>query len=250
MRREVFVRGVGAVSALGLDWTSTAAALARGESAISRVEHFDVEGFPCQVAAPVRGIAEGAEDRRREFALRAAREAWTQARVTAAPERMGVFLGAESGRASFSTVLALAQAAGGGARFDHAAFGAAGARAGSSHRRSGGVSRGGGFDAGGRDRCSWSVRDIVPGLFLGRGGHRGGRAGHPPRRGGRGAVRRRRGGRGSADAGRVRAAGGAVGPRRLLSLRCASGRLRRGGGRGHGRASLRSRAMPWLRWRG
>ncbi|MFL5344704.1 MAG: beta-ketoacyl-[acyl-carrier-protein] synthase family protein [Hyalangium sp.] len=123
MRREAFVRGVGAVSALGLNWPSTAAALARGESAIARVEHFDVEGFPCQVAAPVRGIAEGAEDRRREFALRAAREAWAQAGIVAAPERMGVFLGAESGRASFSTVLALAQAAGGGARFDHAAFG-------------------------------------------------------------------------------------------------------------------------------
>jgi 3-oxoacyl-[acyl-carrier-protein] synthase II len=123
MRREAFVRGVGAVSALGLSWPSTAAALARGESAISRVEHFDVEGFPCQVAAPVRGIAEGAEDRRREFALRAAREAWVQAGLMAAPERTGVFLGAESGRASYSTVLALAQAAGGGARFDHAAFG-------------------------------------------------------------------------------------------------------------------------------
>lgn len=123
MGREAFVRGVGAVSALGLDWERTAAALARGESAIARVEHFDVEGFPCQVAAAVRGIAEGAEDRRREFAVRAAREAWARARVRADPERMGVFVGAESGRASFSTVLALAQAAGGGARFDHEAFG-------------------------------------------------------------------------------------------------------------------------------
>ncbi|HYH97112.1 beta-ketoacyl-[acyl-carrier-protein] synthase family protein [Hyalangium sp.] len=123
MGRDAFVRGVGAVSSLGLDWTSTAAALARGESAIARVEHFDVEGFPCQVAAAVRGVAEGAEDRRREFALRAAREAWGRARVGASPERVGIFIGAESGRASFSTVLALAQAAGGGARFDHEAFG-------------------------------------------------------------------------------------------------------------------------------
>jgi len=123
MGREAFVRGVGAVSSLGLDWPGTAAALARGESAIARVAHFDVEGFPCQVAAAVRGIAEGVEDRRREFALRAAREAWAQARVRASPERVGVFIGAESGRASFSTVLALAQAAGGGARFDHEAFG-------------------------------------------------------------------------------------------------------------------------------
>ena len=81
MRREAFVRGVGALSPLGRDWPSTAAALARGESAISRVAHFDVEGFPCQVAAPVRGIAEDVEDRRREFALHAAREAWAQAGV-------------------------------------------------------------------------------------------------------------------------------------------------------------------------
>jgi len=123
MGREAFVRGVGAVSSLGLDWPSTAAALARGESAIARVEHFDIEGFPCQVAAAVRGIAEGVEDRRREFALRAAREAWGRAQLSASPERVGVFIGAESGRASFSTVLALAQAAGGGARFDHEAFG-------------------------------------------------------------------------------------------------------------------------------
>jgi 3-oxoacyl-[acyl-carrier-protein] synthase II len=123
MGREAFVRGVGAVSALGWDWPGTVAALARGESAIARVEHFDVQGFPCQVAAAVRGLAEGSGDRRREFALRAAREAWAQARPGALPERTGVFIGAESGRASFSTVLALAQAAGGGARFDHEAFG-------------------------------------------------------------------------------------------------------------------------------
>jgi 3-oxoacyl-[acyl-carrier-protein] synthase II len=122
-RREAFVRGVGALSPLGRDWPSTAAALARGESAISRVEHFDVAGFPCQVAAPVRGIAEQVEDRRREFALHAAREAWAQAGLKAAPERIGVFMGAESGRARFATVMALAQAAGGGARFDHRAFG-------------------------------------------------------------------------------------------------------------------------------
>src|SRR6185295_11922875 len=37
---------------------------------------------------------------------------------------VGVFLGAESGRARFETVIALARAAGGGARFDHRAFGA------------------------------------------------------------------------------------------------------------------------------
>jgi 3-oxoacyl-[acyl-carrier-protein] synthase II len=123
MTRRAFVRGVGALSSLGRDWPSTAAALSRGESAIARVEHFDVEGFPCQVAAAIRGIAEEVEDRRRALALHAAREAWAQARLASEPSRIGVFIGAESGRARLTTVLALAQAAGGGARFDHVAFG-------------------------------------------------------------------------------------------------------------------------------
>ena len=73
MRREVFVRGVGAVSALGLDWPSTAEALARGESAICGWEPSMLRASRARWARPFCGIAEGAEDRRREFALRAAR---------------------------------------------------------------------------------------------------------------------------------------------------------------------------------
>lgn len=42
---------------------------------------------------------------------------------TAAPSRCGVFVGAESGRASFESVLALSKVAGGGEVFDHKAFG-------------------------------------------------------------------------------------------------------------------------------
>jgi 3-oxoacyl-[acyl-carrier-protein] synthase II len=41
-----------------------------------------------------------------------------------APERLGVFIGAESGRATLATVCELAQAAGGGRTFDHVRFGA------------------------------------------------------------------------------------------------------------------------------
>src|SRR5262249_2788790 len=41
----------------------------------------------------------------------------------APPDRVGVFVGAESGRASFATLLDLAHAAGGGGAFDHASFG-------------------------------------------------------------------------------------------------------------------------------
>ena len=39
------------------------------------------------------------------------------------PQRIGIFLGAESGRAPFATLHALTRAAGGGAQFDHARFG-------------------------------------------------------------------------------------------------------------------------------
>ena len=46
------------------------------------------------------------------------------ASVDAPSERIGVFIGAESGRASLGTILDLARAAGGGRAFDHEGFGA------------------------------------------------------------------------------------------------------------------------------
>ncbi|HTM18940.1 MAG TPA: beta-ketoacyl synthase N-terminal-like domain-containing protein [Kofleriaceae bacterium] len=124
-RRPVYVTGVGAVSPLGADWPATAAALARGESAVRPVQHFDVDGFPCRVAAAI-DAGSTRPGRRVELALAAAREAWARARPLAPVERIGVFIGAESGRASFATCAALVRAAGGAAGFDHARFGAAG----------------------------------------------------------------------------------------------------------------------------
>jgi 3-oxoacyl-[acyl-carrier-protein] synthase II len=122
-KRRAFIRGAGAISPLGASWPETAAALAEGRSAVAPVSTFDVEGFPCRVAAAIRQPLDDVEDRRLLLAQRAAREAWSQAGASAAPERIGVFVGAESGRASFRTVLGLAHAAGGGAKFDHARFG-------------------------------------------------------------------------------------------------------------------------------
>src|SRR5207245_1873423 len=60
--RPVFVRGTGAISPLGRSWPETRAALAAGKSAVAPVTRFDVEGFPCTVAAGVEG--ELGEDRR------------------------------------------------------------------------------------------------------------------------------------------------------------------------------------------
>jgi len=124
VRRQVFIRGVGAYTPLGETWPVTAEALAAGAVAIAPVTGFDVTGFPCTVAAAMPGRWAD-EDRRQAFARRAADEAWRMASVAVEPHRIGVFVGAESGRGRFETVLCLARAAGcsAGGAFDHARFG-------------------------------------------------------------------------------------------------------------------------------
>jgi 3-oxoacyl-[acyl-carrier-protein] synthase II len=137
-RRRVYVRGVGAYTPLGVTWPETVRELAAGRSAIGPITAFDATGFPCTVAAgmPRRAAGEGAdaeraaetvaveEDRRLPFARRAAREAWAMAgAVAGAPERIGVFVGAESGRGRFETVLGLSRAArSAGGAFDREKF--------------------------------------------------------------------------------------------------------------------------------
>lgn len=131
--RRVFVRGVGAVTALGATWAASLPALARGEHAIGPVRSFDVTDFPSTVAAAIDGPQPEPDDRRWLLAQAAAREACAQAgggrddgaaqHRSGEGERLGVFVGAESGRAPFATLLALTRAAGGGACFDHAEFG-------------------------------------------------------------------------------------------------------------------------------
>lgn len=119
---RVFVRGTGAVTALGRTWPASLQALAEGRSAIGPVSGFDVTHFPSTVAAAIDGFAHTG-DRRLALARVAAREAWLAADIDPASDRLGIFLGAESGRAPFATLLALTRAAGGGSRFDHAQFG-------------------------------------------------------------------------------------------------------------------------------
>lgn len=123
MSRRAYVHGVGAITPLGNTWAESARTLAEGRSAVAPVAHFDPTGFPCSVGAAVPERFGEAQDRRYELARRAAAAAWKSSNDVARRGRLGVFIGAESGRATFSTVLALARAAGGGRRFDHRQFG-------------------------------------------------------------------------------------------------------------------------------
>ncbi|HWO20021.1 MAG TPA: beta-ketoacyl-[acyl-carrier-protein] synthase family protein [Kofleriaceae bacterium] len=127
-RRSVYVRGVGAFTPLAPTWSATVAQLADGACAIREITAFDATGFPCRHAAAIdRELPD--EDRRMPYARAAAREAWMQARLAVASARLGVFVGAESGRGRWATVLGLARAArgapgapGASGAFDHARF--------------------------------------------------------------------------------------------------------------------------------
>ncbi|GAB4539799.1 MAG: beta-ketoacyl-[acyl-carrier-protein] synthase family protein [Haliangiales bacterium] len=120
----MYVARVGAITPLGDTWPSTFERLAAGESAVRPVEAFDTQGFPCRVAAWVEREFSHTQDRRLALAECAADEAWDADLADGIEaERVGVFIGAESGRAKVATIVALAQAAGGGQRFDHREFG-------------------------------------------------------------------------------------------------------------------------------
>jgi 3-oxoacyl-(acyl-carrier-protein) synthase len=123
---RVYVRGVGAITALGETWVDSLEPLSQGRSAIAPVLGFDVTDFPCTVAAAITAF-DSTGDRRLALVKQALAEACQQADIDFAatePRRLGIFLGAESGRAPFATVHALTRAAGGGAHFDHALFAA------------------------------------------------------------------------------------------------------------------------------
>ncbi|MDB4964265.1 MAG: 3-oxoacyl-[acyl-carrier-protein] synthase [Myxococcales bacterium] len=123
LRRSVFVRGVGAYTPLGATWPETVAQLAAGATAIRPITRFDATGFPCTVAAAIDAPFPD-EDRRLPYTRIAAREAWETARIRVDPARLGVFLGAESGRCQWATALGLAGAGRGpSGTFDHERFG-------------------------------------------------------------------------------------------------------------------------------
>lgn len=136
-RRAVYVHGVGAVTPLGLTWPETARRLADGACAVRPIDAFDTTGYPSTVAASVPLVTPG-PDRRRALGLKAAHEAWAAADVRPDPDRLGVFIGAESGRATIETIICLVRIAVGPQTFevpaegrpkfpkvgfDHAAFG-------------------------------------------------------------------------------------------------------------------------------
>lgn len=54
MKRRVVVTGLGAVTPLGIGVQKTWAALLKGESGIGKIDHFDVSGYPCQIAGEVK----------------------------------------------------------------------------------------------------------------------------------------------------------------------------------------------------
>lgn len=122
VQRPVYVHGIGAISPLGLNWPTTRDALHQGQHAIRWVKHFDVTDFPSKVAAFIRDFDARGEDRRLALAKRAAAEAWSASEAQH-NQRLGVFIGAESGRATFETIMALARAGGLGERLDHSLFG-------------------------------------------------------------------------------------------------------------------------------
>jgi 3-oxoacyl-(acyl-carrier-protein) synthase len=105
--RRAFVQGIGAVSPFGASWLLTKEALAAGRTAVAEIRHFDVTGFPCTAAASIEG-ADGS-DRRLDFALPAAREAFEAAGRPRGV--LGVFIGAESGRPRWPALLGLVRGA-------------------------------------------------------------------------------------------------------------------------------------------
>lgn len=126
----IYIHAVGAVTPLGGTWQATVPGLLAGRSAIAPITTFDVRGFPCTAGAVVPDSELPPlpqtlpPDRRLRLFLPALAEALAAlpAPLPLGP-RLGVFLGAESGRASLSAVCQLVQLAGGGTDFDHRQFG-------------------------------------------------------------------------------------------------------------------------------
>jgi 3-oxoacyl-[acyl-carrier-protein] synthase II len=106
---RVFVTGIGMISPLGLDTTSTWSALVQGKSGIDYITAFDTEGFDTRFAAEVKGFdpeqyLEKKDARRMDrfaqFAAVAAQEACRQADLDpreADPYRIGVIVGSGVG---------------------------------------------------------------------------------------------------------------------------------------------------------
>ena len=98
-RETVVVTGLGAITPLGGDVSSTWAAMLAGRSGVRRLTEPWAEELPVRIAAPaatepsevVGRVQARRMDRCEQFALAAAREAWADAGAPEAdPERIGV----------------------------------------------------------------------------------------------------------------------------------------------------------------
>lgn len=112
--RDVVITGVGMVTPLGLDRTTTWAALHTTHSAVRTVTRFDPSPFRSHVAAAIEGFDPVAQlgqklarrtDRCSQLALVATREALDDAGLdlaTIAPDRVGVMMGTALGGIGFA----------------------------------------------------------------------------------------------------------------------------------------------------
>lgn len=104
MQDNVVITGVGLVSALGNDLDTTWNNLLNGQSGISKIDEFDIEGFECQYGATVHGLdpdklgVRGKDgrimDRHAYMLLKSTRDAFEFSSVDLemmSPERVGYF---------------------------------------------------------------------------------------------------------------------------------------------------------------
>jgi 3-oxoacyl-[acyl-carrier-protein] synthase II len=125
-QRRVYIRGWGACTPMlphGASWTETLPLLMAGQSAIRQITHFDVSGFPSRVGAWIGNDAlSEVGDRRMTFAVKALDDLVARFGLPASGSDLGVFIGAESGRAAPQTVAALCKLANQDGAFSHQRF--------------------------------------------------------------------------------------------------------------------------------
>ena len=108
-KNRVFITGIGIISPLGLDVSTTWSELTQGHSGIDQITAFDTEGFDTRFAAQVKGFdpedyldrkLARRMDRFAQFAAVAAQEACRNAGIKPAeedPYRTGVIIGSGIG---------------------------------------------------------------------------------------------------------------------------------------------------------
>ncbi|MFH1097261.1 MAG: beta-ketoacyl-ACP synthase II [Candidatus Desantisbacteria bacterium] len=113
-RKRVVITGIGVIAPVGLNKDDFWKSLIEGKSGVSRIDAFDPEDFPCQIAAQVRGFEPSLymdkkdvrrTDRFCQLAIGAAMQAVADARLDMSVEdapRVGVYIG--SGIGGVSTI--------------------------------------------------------------------------------------------------------------------------------------------------